>query len=106
VGRKAGRVILMMNLKIKLVTFYSNADESRLFEGLQSITAITDIKGVGRDLVMQLNVTILDDDMLRDLLALFMRYGISMYPLRELSRNVKFEWLNDTNAYWHQSMFN
>ena len=95
----------MMNLKIKLVTFYSKADENRLFEALQDISAIVDIKGVGRDLVMQLNMANLDNDMLRDLLALFMRYGISMRSLRELSANVKFEWLNDTKAYWYQSMF-
>ena len=40
-----------MFFQITLTSFYSAGDERRFFLGLKEIVAITDLRGVGRDLI-------------------------------------------------------
>ena len=95
-----------MKVKIDLVTFYSRGDENRLFQGLNDIPAITDIIGVGRSLVLKIDARVLNNDMLRELIALLWRYGIALHPINILCKKKKFVWISDEKFYWHQSMFN
>jgi hypothetical protein len=94
-----------MKLTIDLATFYSMGDERRFFQGLNDNPAISDIKGIGRQLECDLMLRNLNRDSLRDLMALLWRYGISLKPISVLSERKKFEWLNDERGYWHRSMF-
>lgn len=94
-----------MILKIALGSFYSRGDEKRLFQGFGEIAAIRDIKGVGRDLLLSINIAALSKEQMRELLALLWRYDLPLAPLRVLSEKKKFDWLNDSQGYWHEAMF-
>lgn len=94
-----------MEIKIKLVPFYSKGDEGRLFQGLKDIPAIADIVGVGQSLVFDMDIQQLNDDMLRELIALLWRYGISLRPLSELSSDGKFTWIKNDKFFWYKNMF-
>jgi hypothetical protein len=94
-----------MNIKIDLVTFYSKGDESRFFHGLKDISAITGMTGVHRSLILKIDARILNNEMLRELIALLWRYSIALHPLRTLCKKKKFEWISDKKFYWHQNMF-
>ena len=94
-----------MKIKIDLVTFYSRGDERRLFQGLGDISAITDVTGVGRGLALKIDVRKLNDEMLRELIALLWRYGISLRPISVLCEKKKFVWISEDKFYWHKNMF-
>ncbi len=94
-----------MILQVTLTLFYSRGDERRLFQGFQEIPAIRNVQGVGRDLLLDIEIASLNKEALRELLALLWRYDISLAPLRALADKRKFDWLNDSQGYWHNSMF-
>jgi hypothetical protein len=94
-----------MQLEIDLSVFYAKGDERRFFQGLSEISAIKDVRGVGRGLIIQVDIRSLNKEALRELIALLWRYGISLSPLRVLAENKKFVWLNDVGFYWYKSMF-
>lgn len=71
-----------MILKIALSSFYSTGDERRLFMGSKEIAAIRSAQGVGRDLLLDIEVAGLNKEAMRELLALLWRYGIPLTPLR------------------------
>jgi len=94
-----------MNIRIRLSSFYSHGDESRFFNGLKENSAVKDVRGIGRDLIIRLKKRSLDQAAARDLIALLWRYGITLKPLRRLSREKKLVWLHDKDGYWYKSMF-
>jgi len=95
-----------MQLEIGLSTFYSMGDERRFFQGLKDISAIKEVRGVGRGLILQVDIRSLNKEAVRELIALLWRYGISLSPLKVLTaNNKKFAWLNDERCYWYKSMF-
>lgn len=94
-----------MILEIELGSFYSRGDERRLFQGFKDIAAIRSVRGVGRDLLLDIELATLGKEDLRELLALLWRYGIPLAPLRVFSDRKKFNWLMDAQGYWHDDMF-
>lgn len=94
-----------MILQIALGSFYSRGDERRLFQGFKEIPAIRGVQGVGRDLLLDIEIAALNKEAMRELLALLWRYGLPLTPLRVLAEKKKFSWLNDSQGYWHGAMF-
>lgn len=94
-----------MILKIALTSFYSRGDERRLFQGFKEISAIQGVQGVGRDLHLDIRVSALGKESMRELVALLWRYGIPLAPLRPFAATKKFDCLNDPQGYWHSAMF-
>jgi hypothetical protein len=58
-----------MILRIALGSFYSRGDERRLFMGFKEIAAIRSVQGVGRDLLLDIEVAALNKEAMRELLA-------------------------------------
>ncbi|MCD5329674.1 hypothetical protein ACFFU8_15245 [Chromobacterium piscinae] len=95
-----------MKMQIRLTSFYSYGDERRFFQGLDEIDCIKNIKGVGRDLIFDINLNYLSKERLLELIALFWRYQIDLAPLRVLAeRSKKFAWLSEECHYWHGHMY-
>ena len=94
-----------MILQMALCSFYSQGDERRLFQGFKEIAAIRNVQGVGRDLLLDIEVAALNKEATRELIALLWRYGIPLKPLRALAEKKKYVWLNDAQGYWHSAMF-
>ena len=94
-----------MLIRIRLGSFYSKCDESRLFDGFNGISAIRSIKGDGRDLLLDISIRDLSSDSMRELIVLLWRYRIPLSPFRPLARNKRFDWLNNPKGVWYKSMF-
>lgn len=94
-----------MILKIALGSFYSRGDERRLFFGFKEISAISSVEGIGRDLLLDIEIDVLDKESMRELLALLWRYQIPLAPLRVFAEKQKFAWLKDEQGYWYGQMF-
>ncbi len=93
-------------LTCKRVIFYSQLDEEKFFEWLQSIKAIIRVDGVGDKLYLYCkNKTISDED-LREIIALFYRYKVDMKQLAIFLNNKNKTWfLGSPRGYWHRKVF-
>jgi hypothetical protein len=94
-----------MQFEIGLTPFYAKGDERRFFQGLSEIAAITEVRGVGHNLILQINVRSLNKVSLIELIAILRRYGISLAPLSVLALNKRFAWLKDERFNWYRNMF-
>jgi hypothetical protein len=94
-----------MIIEISLGSFYSRGDERRFFSGLRNISAIEEVRGIGRNLLLMVNLRRLSVEEARELLALLWRYGIPLSPLFPLSKKKRYQWLNDVRGYWYRCLF-
>ena len=94
-----------MKILINLTTFYSLGDERRFFQGLNENPAVSNTRGIGRQLEVTLVLNRLNRDAVRDLIALLWRYGVSLVALSGLADKERFKWLDDERCYWYKSMF-
>jgi hypothetical protein len=62
-----------MLIRVQGPTYFSQNDETAMFEWLGRIIIVRDVTGEGRDLIIRLKRPPADNQ-LRDLLALFFRY--------------------------------
>mgnify|MGYP001203960221 CR=1 FL=1 len=87
------------------VRFFSQGDETAFFGWIKSFPFVEQIEGHGRTLFMKVNSSAIDEDGLRELLALFRRYGVDMAQLVAFDREEFAEWFRRADAYWHNDIF-
>lgn len=93
-----------MQIRVQGPTFLSPNDETAMFEWFGRITAIRNVSGEGRDLVIALKSSPTDAQ-LRDLLALFFRYRMDMTTLAALQTPENQSWFFDPGSYWFDAVF-
>lgn len=94
-----------IGLEATNVRFFSTHDESAFFEWLDKIKCVQKYEGRGSTLHITVNTVAVDEEALRELLALFHRYGIAMQQLITFDRPEFTRWFRDTRAYWYSSIF-
>lgn len=87
------------------VAFFSQGDEEAFFNWLKSLPCVVHIEGRGLTLYIRINSPAVDDEGLRELIALFYRYGIDMAQLIAFDREEFSEWFRSTVAFWHKDIF-
>ncbi|MBB5912992.1 hypothetical protein BJY24_001859 [Nocardia transvalensis] len=86
------------------VWYYSHGDEAAFFEWLDKIPAVRSYGG--RVNILEIVVeTPVDEDSLRELLALCYRYRINMAQLRQLDNSRIGPWFRDPQKYWYEDIF-
>ena len=93
-----------LTLVASTVTYYSQLDETAFFEWLDRLDCVEGYRGGLSDLFITLKRRPAKRD-LRDLLALFFRYGVDMRQLARFETKSNRQWLRDPDKYWHHSMF-
>ena len=89
-----------MQLIARAVEYGSPGDETAFFDWLGAIACVGVIGGVGPDLLIPLTREPSDEE-LRELIALFHRYGVSLGQLAVFNR----DWLLSPDAFWFSGMF-
>jgi hypothetical protein len=84
--------------------FFSTRDEDVFFSWLNSVTAVIGVSGRGTDLEITLAGRRLSRRDLREMLAIFHRYGIGKRVLRQFD-TPRFTWFRDPKKYWHTEFF-
>jgi hypothetical protein len=102
---KASSAPPTIELHAESVDYYSQKDEDAFFEWLAKIRCVTKIAGSGYILSMTIQLDLVDQDGLRELLAIFHRYGISMSQLAALEQPEWAAWFRSESAYWHAGVF-
>ncbi|HDS0949304.1 TPA: hypothetical protein QDZ34_003187 [Stenotrophomonas maltophilia] len=92
-------------LNAERVVFYSMTDERSFFEWLAKMPFVLDV--VGRGLVIEITVdtSMVDDDGLRELIAFFQRYRVSMRQLRVFDCEEFSDWFRRRNTFWYKKVF-
>ncbi|WP_254426917.1 hypothetical protein [Herbaspirillum sp. VT-16-41] len=94
-----------MDVEIALGNFYHPRDEDRLFRGFEENRAIKKVEGVGRNLILSIEMKKLNREELSDLFSLLFRYQIPLAPFYFLAEKKRFSWINNPAAYWFDSLF-
>ena len=92
-------------LELEGVRFYSGYDESAFFDWLRKICCIKNFEGRGSAIYLIVDADEISENDLRELLAVFRRYGIPMRQLMKYEREEFSKWFRDKKAYWYPEIF-
>lgn len=92
-------------LFVQLPVFLSMHDEAVLFGWLEEIKGVKDVHGEGTGVRVVFRRAHLSDDDLRELLALFCRYGMEMRDLARFETPRNRKWFRVPGKYWHARVF-
>ena len=95
----------MIMLVATEVIFFSQGDESAFFSWLTGISCVNEVRGVGKDLQIEIRDEVITDADLRELIALFHRYAIRSSQLARLKTDANAWWFQNAQGYWHRSVF-
>jgi hypothetical protein len=87
------------------VRFFSPNDEQAFFKWMGALSCVKAFAGRGDTIYLTVDKSLVDDDALRELLALFHRYCIGMEQLRVFDRPEFAEWFRNSGTYWFQKVF-
>lgn len=76
-------------------TFFSPGDENAFFLWLRTIECVGPYYGDGPDLLIPVESKVVNDESLRELLALFWRYNINMGQLKVFETACNRNWFRD-----------
>ena len=94
-----------IELKAQRTVFFSRLDESAFFYWLKKLPCVSRFEGKGDILFIRVVESKVDEYALRDLLALFWRYGIDMKQLAVFDKREFAHWFHKRTAYWYKSVF-
>ena len=94
-----------IELKAESVTYYSQNDETAFYDWLGKIRCVTATGGHGNISTITVQLDLVDEESLRDLLALFHRYHIDKAQLTALDRPEFSSWFHDKRKYWWAGVF-
>lgn len=86
------------------VTYYSSLDENAFFQWLDRIGCVAGYEGRGLDLTITLGRTPNDEE-LREIIALFYRYGVDMRQLASFSKERGRAWFRRQGMFWREAVF-
>ena len=94
-----------VELKAQATCFFSRLDEDAFFEWLKKLPCVSKFEGKGDTLFIRVPKSKVDEYALRELLALFHRYGVDMKQLSAFDKRAFAEWFHNSETYWYESVF-
>lgn len=85
--------------------YRSPGDEAAFFRWLSGIPGVLGVHGVGRELHIRLRSTRLSATALRELLALYIRFGGHLTELAVFANDSNRSWFCSPEADWHNAVF-
>ena len=87
------------------MTYWSPRDEAAFFGWLEAIPGVVGVRGVGSELHIALRSKRLSAEGLRELIALYKRYGGHSSELAPFLNSTNRRWFQDPEAYWYSAVF-
>src|ERR1041384_2021483 len=88
----------------KAIPYYSSLDEKAFFDWLKSIADVVNVMGTPIGLEIYLSEEI-SDASLRELIAIYKRYGGDMKELAHFATPENEDWFKSTKMYWYADVF-
>jgi hypothetical protein len=96
----------MVTLVVGELACFSQGDEEAFFDWLNGIGCVADSRHVGKQLLITVEESDLPDTDLRELIALFHRYGVDKKQLAQFVTPTNAAWFRDDDTnYWHAEVF-
>jgi hypothetical protein len=86
------------------VIFYSQKDEDIFFNWFEGLSSTRGIIGDRSDIVVTTSARV-DDQELREMLAIFRRYSLDMSQLSCYCTEDNASWFRDRNKNWYEDVF-
>lgn len=80
-------------------------DEKSFFDWLDMMACVSTYAGRGDTLYITVESAAVDEEALRDLLALFHRYGVDLAQLQVFDTDRFTSWFRDPASYWFSGVF-
>ncbi|WP_067463880.1 hypothetical protein [Nocardia amamiensis] len=87
------------------VTYYSPQDEAAFFGWLDKIPCVESYQGRVRTLYLTVDLAAVDEDGLREIVALYRSYNIDLKELRVLDADRVGPWFSDPARWWYEEVF-
>jgi hypothetical protein len=94
-----------VDLEVTDVLLLSQGDEDAFFAWLNRLPVVERYEGDGRTLYISVNAAAVDEVGLREILALFRRYGVGLRQLAIFDRPEFADWFRSDRAYWYKEIF-
>jgi hypothetical protein len=94
-----------VELNARAPRFFSTLDERGFFEWLGKLACVAELEGKGDTLYIRIFKSKVDEPALRELLALFHRYGVNMKQLIAFDNADFAGWFRKRTAYWYDGVF-
>ncbi len=85
--------------------YFAPGDEAAFFYWLQAIPGVLGVRGVGRELHIRLKSKRVSATALRELLALYNRYGGNLSELAMFANPSNEHWFQAPHMYWYSAVF-
>ena len=95
----------MVQIRCKQVSFNSKMDEEAFFAWAAKIDAITNIKGVGDEILFAIESTQIDENSLYELIGLLTRYSVDLKQLAQFKNVENADWFYNKQKYWFKAVF-
>lgn len=92
-------------LKITRLRFFSEGDETAFFGWLKNLNFVESVQGREDNIFVEVDHSAVDEESLRELLAIFHRYCIDMRQLIVFDSDEFSDWFRRTDAYWYKAVF-
>lgn len=94
-----------IELEVDKLPFFSQGDETAFFGWLNNLSIVEKIEGSGTTLLIKVHYSTVDEEGLRELLAIFHRYCIDMRQLIVFDIDEFGDWFRSSDSYWYKSIF-
>jgi len=95
----------MTEIRCKQVMFFSKVDEEMFFVWAQKIPGIKEVYGELDEIVLSLSSPDVEDESLRELIALLYRFDLPLKQLAAFESSKNKEWFNNKNKFWYAGVF-
>ncbi len=85
--------------------YRSPGDEAAFFGWLKDIPGVIAVRGEGRELHIQLRSKRLSNVALRELIAIYRRYGGHLRELAVFANDSNRSWFCSSDAEWHDDLY-
>ena len=94
-----------MKLIFRGPVYYSHGDEEAFFHWLESIPGVLGVRGIGRELHIELRSKRISATALRELIGFYRRYGGRLRDLAVFENAANRAWFRDPVRYWYRGVF-
>jgi hypothetical protein len=85
--------------------YFSAGDERAFHEWLSRITCVQEVEGSGDELRLHIRGRRISSTCLRELIALFRRYGVPMHQLAQFENASNRSWFRNPVKVWYREVF-
>lgn len=95
----------MHDLVASEVRYFSQGDEDNFFKWLSRIKIIKNLIYKHKDVIIELESQLIDDEDLEELIAIYLRYKLDLSQIAQFRHDGNQEWFANKKKLWYKKVF-